>query len=228
MHALFAPPGTAVLLSRGGLVMKRHILSMSLAILGLGALAVSAAAQNTVVEIGPDIFKINYFANNAVAGAPDATVRINNPGSAAEQKGTSSSDVYLCSMIYVFDNDQQLSECCGCLVTPDGLRTLSVGHNLTNNPLTGVVSNNGVIKIVSSLPNNNPCDPTEIFQPVPTVRAWASHIQNKVGTAYPETETAFSDATLSSEEFEFNLVEQCFFAQHLGSGHAVCSCGTGD
>jgi hypothetical protein len=208
--------------------MNRHMLTISLAILGLCALAGSAAAQNTQVVIGPDIFKINYFANNGVAGAPDATVRINNPGSATEAPGTASSDVYLCSMIYVFDNDQQLSECCGCLVTPDGLRTLSVGHNLTNNPLTGVVSHNGVIKIVSSLPNNSPCDPTTIFQPVPTVRAWASHIQNKVGTAYPETETAFTDATLSGEEFEFNLIEQCAFAQRLGSGHAICSCGTGD
>jgi hypothetical protein len=207
--------------------MKRHTLTISLAILGLCALAGSAAAQNTQVVIGPDIFKINYFANNGVAGAPDATVRIDNPGSPSDII-YDGGDTNLCAMIYVFDNDQQLSECCGCLVTPNGLRTLSVGHNLTNNPLTGVVSKNGVIKIVSALPNNNPCDPTSIFQPDATVRAWASHIQNKVGTAYPETETAFSDATLSGEEFEFNLIEQCAFAQRLGSGHAICSCGTGD
>jgi len=191
--------------------MKRHMLTISLVILGLCVLGLSASAQ--------DVFKINYFANN-VAGAPDQTVRIDNPGT--------DNTANLCAMIYVFDNDQQLSECCGCLVTANGLRTLSVAHNLTNNPLTGVVSNNGVIKIVSARVNNSPCDPTSNVYPQPSVRAWGSHNQNKVGTAYPVTETEFSDATLSEEELGFNLEEQCSFAQRLGSGHAICSCGTGD
>ena len=191
--------------------MKRHMLTISLVILGLCVLGLSASAQ--------DVFKINYFANN-VSGAPDQTVRIDNPGT--------DNTANLCAMIYVFDNDQQLSECCGCLVTANGLRTLSVGHNLTNNPLTGVVSNNGVIKIVSARVNNSPCDPTSNVYPQPSIRAWGSHNQNKVGTAYPVTETEFSDATLSAEELGFNLEEQCSFAQRLGSGHAICSCGTGD
>jgi hypothetical protein len=192
--------------------MKRYMLTISLVILGLCVLGVSASAQ--------DIFKINYFANNGVSGAPDATVRIDNPGT----DGTAN----LCAMIYVFDNDQQLTECCGCEVTANGLRTLSVGKNLTNNPLTGVVSNNGVIKIVSSTINNSPCEPASGVEPTPSVRAWASHIQNKVGSAYPVTETEFSDATLSAAELGFNLQEQCFFAERLGSGHGICSCGTGD
>jgi hypothetical protein len=191
--------------------MKRHMLTISLVILGLCVLGLSASAQ--------DVFKINYFANN-VSGAPDQTVRIDNPGTY--------NTANLCAMIYVFDNDQQLSECCGCLVTANGLRTLSVKSNLTNNPLTGVVSNNGVIKIVSARLNNSPCDPTSNVYPQPSVRAWGSHNQNKVGTAYPVTETEFSDATLSGEELSFNLEEQCSFAQRLGSGHAICSCGTGD
>ncbi len=205
--------------------MKRHMLTISLVILGTCVLGVSASAQEIT---GPDVFKINYFANNGVAGAPDATVRIDNPGTVETEGGGSPES--LCAMIYVFDNDQQLSECCGCLVTPNGLRTLSVSKDLTSNPLTGVVSNNGVIKIVSELPNRLfLCDPTtEVAEAVATVRAWASHVQNKVGVAYPITETAFTDATLSQEEFSFNLIEQCSFAQRLGSGKGVCTCGTGD
>ncbi len=193
--------------------MKRHMLTISLVILGLCVLGLSASAQ--------DVFKINYFANN-VAGAPDQTVRIDNPGT----DGTAN----LCAMIYVFQNDQQLAECCGCLVTANGLRTLSVGTNLTNNPLTGISTKpvNGVIKIVSAALNNSPCDPTSNVTPTPTIRAWGSHNQNKVGAAYPVTETEFSDATLSGEELEFNLETQCSFAQRLGSGKAVCTCGTGD
>ena len=213
--------------------MKRHF-AISL-ILALCVLAASAAAQDTPPGVfQQDYFKINYFSNNGVAGAPDATVRIDNPGSpildSVSAEIATTGDINLCAMIYVFDNDQQLSECCGCLVTPDGLRTLSVSHNLTNNPLTGTVSNNGVLKIVSAEQNNVNvrCDPTSPFEAVPTIRAWASHVQNKVGTAYPITETAFTDATLSDAELSFNLQEQCSFAQRLGSGHAVCSCGTGD
>jgi hypothetical protein len=61
-------------------------------------------------------FSDTYFANNTAAGAPDATVRINNPGSTNGD---------LCAMIYVYDSNQEMNECCGCLTTPDGLRTLS-------------------------------------------------------------------------------------------------------
>jgi len=214
--------------------MKRRMLAISLVVLGLCVLAASAAAQ--ITEDGTqDFFKINYFSNNGVSGAPDATVRIDNPGSPTAvvlepepDIPTDGGDTNLCAMIYVFDNDQQLSECCGCLVTPNGLRTLSVRHDLTGNPLTGVVSNNGVIKIVSAELNNSPCDPTTSFVIVPTIRAWASHVQNKVGSAYPVTETPFSNATLSEQELSFNLIAQCSFAQRLGSGHGICSCGTGD
>ena len=203
--------------------MKRRSLFLCLILVGLCTFALSASAQ----IIGSDIFKVNYFANNGVSGAPDATVRIDNTGSATEAPGAESSDLYLCAMIYVFDNDQQMSECCGCLVTPDDLRTLSVGKDLTNNPLTGVVSNNGVIEIISALPNNSPCEPGSGMDPEPTLRAWATHIQNKVGSAYPISETAFSDAGLSYPEF-LNLEEDCSFVERLGSGHGICSCGTGD
>jgi hypothetical protein len=193
--------------------MKRYTLVVSLVILGLCAFGVNASAQ--------DVFKINYFANN-VSGAPDQTVRIDNPGT----DGTAN----LCAMIYVFQDDQQLAECCGCITTANGLRTLSVGKDLTNNPLTGISTKpvDGVIKIVSAAVNDSPCDPTSNVTPTQTLRAWGSHNQNKVGTAYPVTETEFTDATLSAEELGFNLEEQCSFVQRLGSGKGVCSCGSGD
>jgi hypothetical protein len=179
------------------------------ALLVLDLSAGSAMAQ--------DVYKLNYFSNNAVS-APDATVRIDNPGLTYGN---------LCAMIYVFDNDQQLSECCGCVETHNGLRTLSVKHNLTSNPLTGVVSNNGVIKIVSAAINNSPCDPTANVTPKANLREWATHIQNPVGTAFPITETEFSDSTLGATELA-NLQAQCAFVNILGSGHGICSCGTGD
>jgi hypothetical protein len=191
--------------------MKHQSVTVCLVILAICTLGiVSASAQ--------DVLKVNYFANNGVAGAPDATVRVTNPGT---------SNGNLCAMVYVFDNDQQLSECCGCITTPDGLRTFSVTKDLTKNPLVGIVPNNGDIKIVAAAVNNSPCDPTANVTPTPSLRAWATHIQNKVGTAYPITETEFSDATLSAGELA-NLQADCFFVNRLGSGHGICSCGTGD
>jgi hypothetical protein len=176
-----------------------------LAIVGSGA----ASAQ--------DVYKVNYFSNNA-APAPDATVRIDNPGLTYGN---------LCAMVYVFDADQQLTECCGCVETHNGLRTLSVRSNLTSNPLTGVVSRNGVIKIVSAAVNNSPCDPTANVSPKANLRAWVTHIQNAVGTAWPITETESSDSTLGATELA-NLQAQCSFINILGSGQGICSCGTGD
>jgi hypothetical protein len=186
------------------------LVTLSLLTMGLGV----ASAQ--------DVFKVNYFSNsNPVTGivpAPDATVRIDNPGLTYGN---------LCAMIYVFAADQQMSECCGCVETHNGLRTLSVNYNLNSNPLTGVIPASGVIKIVSARVNNSPCDPTSNVTPTANLRAWATHIQNRVGTAYPITETEFSDSTLGATELA-NLQAECAFIGILGSGHGICSCGYGD
>ena len=130
-------------------------------------------------------------------------------------------------MIYVFDADQQLTECCGCVETHNGLRTISVRNNLTANPLTGHRSTNGVIKIVSAAVNNSPCDPSASVTPRANLRSWVTHIQNPVGTAYPITETESSDSTLGATELA-NLQASCAFIGILGSGAGVCTCGTGD
>jgi len=192
--------------------MKQPLRTTLLVIAAIAGFAIAAGAASA-----QDVFKVNYFSNNA-APAPDATVRIDNPGLTYGN---------LCAMVYVFDADQQLTECCGCLETHNGLRTISVRSNLTSNPLTGVVSRNGVIKIVSAAVNNSPCDPTSNVKPTANLRAWVTHIQNAVGTSWPITETESSDSTLGATELA-NLQAQCAFVGILGSGQGLCSCGTGD
>src|SRR6202047_4836055 len=184
--------------------------SVALVIAGLITIGAGIASAQ-------DVYKLNYFSNNA-GTAPDATVRIDNPGLTYGN---------LCAMVYVFDADQQLTECCGCVETHNGLRTLSVRKDLTSNPLTGRVSTNGVIKIVSAAVNNSPCDPTANVSPKANLRVWNTHIQNPVGAAFPITETESSDSTLGATELA-NLQAQCAFINILGSGQGVCSCGTGD
>jgi hypothetical protein len=186
------------------------MLPVALAIAGLVTLGSSIASAQ-------DVYKVNYFANN-IAAAPDATVRIDNPGLTYGN---------LCAFIYVYAADQQLAECCGCVETHNGLRTLSVKKDLTANTLTKEPLPNGVIKIVSGAVNDSPCDPTANVKPTANLRVWVTHTQNAVGTAYPITETESSDSTLGATELA-NLQAQCAFINVLGSGQGICTCGTGD
>ena len=38
-----------------------------------------------------------------------------------------------CAMIYVFDNSEEMGECCGCPITPAQRLSFSVEHNLLSN-----------------------------------------------------------------------------------------------
>lgn len=187
-------------------------LALPIVILGLTAVAAGVASAQ-------DVYKVNYFSNNTVAGAPDATVRIDNPGLTYGN---------LCAMIYVFAADQQMAECCGCMQSHNNLTTYSVAGNLASpaRTLTGEFTPSGVIKIVSAAPVGGVCDPTTGVTPKSNLRAWATHIQNNVGTAFPITETEFSDSTLGATELA-NLQAQCAFINILGSGFGICSCGSG-
>ncbi len=180
------------------------------------SLALVFCAGMALAQAPPaDTLKIDYFANANTASAPDGTVRLTNPGTSAGN---------ICADIFVFDPWQELTECCSCFLSPDGLRTLSINKDLTSNPLTGVTLNTGAIKIVSAKLVSGTCPLPTAVSPTPAVRAWVTHIQNKT---FAVTETAASDATLSAGEL-LRLDAQCYAVGIVGSGHGVCSCGTGD
>ncbi|HUO24667.1 MAG TPA: hypothetical protein VMU61_03315 [Candidatus Aquilonibacter sp.] len=182
----------------------RQITLLVICALMAGLLATTASAQSA------DTLKVDYFANANTASAPDGTLHLTNPN-------TNSGNIY--AAIYVFDPYQELTECCTCRLTPDGLRTLSVNSDLTSNPLTGVVLTTGLIKVVSSTgPSASHLVPTA------AIRSWTTHIQN---SNFAITETASQDATLSATE-QTRLNAECASIQHVGSGHGICGCGTGD
>src|SRR5580704_17530959 len=83
-----------------------------------GALAFALVLAFSGVALAQDNYRVTYFDNNGVAGAPDAFVHILNPG-------VSSASPF-CASIYVWRNDQELSECCSCPITPNGLLTIRV------------------------------------------------------------------------------------------------------
>src|SRR5579864_163192 len=167
--------------------------------LAVFAIATVLCAGTAMAQLPDDTYFVSYF-SNAHTTFPDATVRIDNPGADAAKN--------LCADIYVFDAAEEQVECCGCLLTPDDLRTISVNNGLTGQPSSGVKPTSGVIKIVSGAPNSaGKCDPTggaslnggfpNNIVPTPDIRAWATHIQTSpIGT----TEEEFSDSTLTQTE----------------------------
>lgn len=215
----------------------------NLKLYGLTAIAVVLVmcAGSALAQIGPDEYFVNYYSFAHTTGAPDGKVRIDNPGLAVT---TADPDGTLCADVYVFDTQEEMTECCGCRVTADGLRTFSINTNLTGNPsVHGRVLHDGVIKLVSALPNPNPayggqCDATgggtrltfpNNIVPTADLRAWGQHVQhtNSDSSIYPTTEDAFQEATLTTTELN-GLQETCTALWVFGSGTGRCTCGTGD
>jgi hypothetical protein len=191
---------------QGGLQMRRTTL-LVLCTLGL---TLSAFATNY-----PDTLKVNYFANAHSTGFSDATFYITNTGLSGGS---------LCADIFVYDPNQEISECGACLITPNGLQTLSVNNNLTSNPLTGKTLTTGTVAIISAKTTSGSCPlPTTAIAPAAGLRAWATHIQ----TGNQITETDSQDETLSGSELGA-LQNGCFAISLAGSGSGQISCGTGE
>jgi hypothetical protein len=145
-----------------------------------------AAASNAAAATDPGTFLVSYFD----VSFSDNNVRIVNP---TKVNGS------ICAMIYVFDASEEMGECCGCPISPNGLLYGTVKSNLLRNWATGGnAPGAGVIKIVSAMrtgsscPTDDPacnvggdftsspaiaCDPTsESTQtPVANLSAWMTH-----------------------------------------------------
>jgi|SRR5271166_1872376 len=162
---------------------------------------------------------VTYYSNANTTGAPDGTLRLVNDGNQATSQSQGvpiGGNLY--ADIYVFDDSQEMQECCSCYVSADGLLSESVNKNLTANELTGrAETSRGVIKIISS--NND--DPTN---PVPStgLRGWMTHIQ-KASTGFAITEAPLADSNLATAEVQA-LQQLCALSITLGSGYGVCSC----
>ena len=179
-----------------------------------------------------DFYYLTYYSDARVPGAPSGTVHIVNPGTAMTRINANGRPLNgnLCADIYVLNNDQQVVECCGCILTPDSERTINIDVNLLGNPDNpGLVTNDGVIKTISATPDPG-CDPSGdrgAVKPVPSLRLWATHIQTRPTGTFAETEEEFETAPLSSNEL-LNLENQCSAIFTSGSGPGVCTCGFGD
>jgi hypothetical protein len=181
------------------------------------AVTLCAGAAFAATTTYTDTMKVEYFINANTSGDSVAVLQLTNTGYSGGN---------ICADVFVFDPEQEMQECCSCLISPNGLRTLSVNKDLTANTLTHDTLTTGSIRVVSAAVNGSgacPLPTTEISPVSYGVRSWATHIQ----TGNHITETDSQDAPLSSSELGA-LQNGCYAINLVGSGSGVCSCGTGD
>jgi len=218
-----------------------------LAAVALLACSVAGAQETNVTVVGGDIFLTDYFdvgtsafASRAGFGGSDGS------GGAGENilriSNSTIGNGILCAMIYVFDDSAEMQTCCGCPVTPHGMRTLSVIKDLTSNFAVNKADlNAGVIEIVSSTSNfnaslpqpgpvplgtNGACSPTgsassDVFHraaeinPTSGLRAWITHDESGA----PTNSSGKRAVGVPVDEFEDSPLE----AAHVAALEKFCA-----
>ena len=188
--------------------------------LTIATLALAGAAFAQVQE--PDYFQVRYASNLNVG---DSVINITNTGTVNgfDPAGR------ICVGVYTFDPAEELISCCSCVVTPNGLNSLSARADLISNTLTPGVPTSIVVKLLASVPVAGSCNASRPGDLAPGMRAWGTtiHALPTSPVSYTVTETEFSKAILSATEYQ-KLTSYCGFIQANGSGYGICrSCRSG-
>jgi hypothetical protein len=88
-----------------------------------------------------------------VGGSGDNILRLVNPNGAANGNLAGAKTQTVCAMIYMFDDDEEMGECCGCPLSSSRLATFSIENNLTSNWGIQNIETYGAIAIVAAAPN---------------------------------------------------------------------------
>jgi len=202
-------------------------------ILATTALAAVAVAQNPITADSP--FQVRYASNLTVG---DSVINITNTGANGASlfgPGFGGAAGNICVNVYAFAPDEQLISCCSCLVTPDGLVSLSVVNDLISNTLTGVRPSSVVVKLISTLAGtggsgtsctNSAANAITTANLVGGLAAWGTTIHASP-TGFATTETAFTPSTLSAGELA-SVANRCTNIIGNGTGFGICnSCRAG-
>ncbi len=183
-------------------------------------------------------FLISYAANLT---AGDGVIDLTNTGANGASltgPGFGGAVGNICMNVYTFSPDEQLVSCCSCLVTPNGLASLSVSQDLISNTLTGVRPNSVVVKVV-------PTGAGATFTGTACTNSAATAGQNAAnpliasgalgfgttvhaqGATFATTENPLRQATLSAQELA-SITNRCTNIIGNGSTFGICrSCRTG-
>ena len=175
--------------------------------------------SDTVVVTTPtDAVQGHYFSN---LDKGDSVINLANTNVGAN----------ICVNVYTFAPDEQEISCCSCLITPNGLQSLSVVNDLISNVLTPSVPTSVTVQLVATTQPATGCDATAKVDGNLSegLRAWGTNLHAAPTTpvSYEVTETAFLDSNLSKDEINANT-NLCKFIGILGSGFGICkSCRLG-
>jgi len=120
------------------------------------ALSVAAFAQQD------GAFQIGYAANLNIG---DSEINLSNDGARAGFYPNTAGAGNICANVYVFDPAEEEVACCSCLITPNGLESLSAKNDLISNTLTPAIPTSIVVKLTSTVPGTstgttyNVCNP---------------------------------------------------------------------
>jgi hypothetical protein len=195
----------------------------------------------TLTVSGDNTFQVRYTANLNIG---DSYIDITNTGASStapqtQPAGNSQVNINgsICVNIYAFATDEQEVACCSCLVTPNGLYSLSVRNAVLDTVLPSFSANGLLVKLISTPPASSTdrtglitqtCNPATISTTVGAqasgLLAWGTTLRAAPTTpvTYRSVETPFLPSTLSPVELARDVME-CQFIQILFSGQAgIC------
>lgn len=196
-----------------------------------GTLTVVIATLSVVVPGQDGPFQIGYAANLNIG---DSVVNLSNDGVQGGFDPNKGGAGNLCVNVYAFDPQEEEVACCSCLVTPDGLNSISPKSDLISNTLTPAIPSSIVIKLVSSTPAANAtgaltvCNPSMVTVPAIGMLAWGTTLEPAASAGtYGPVNVPFINGNLSPSELT-SLAEVCAFNQSNGTGFGICnSCALG-
>ncbi len=239
LNATLAPSATCTLTVNVNGVVDGPVTNLSAAQSGGNGPLVFASAD---IFVGQP-FQVRYTSNLAIG---DSVINFTNTGEGvpapigdAPVAGAPVVSDSLCVNVYAFSPDEQLVSCCSCLVTPNGLASLSAVSDLTSNTLTPGRPTSIVVKLLATsaagvAPACNAATAGTPANPLQNgLAAWGTTIHplpvtvgSPVGT-FGITETRFVPAMLSAAELT-RITTLCGFIQITGSGFGICkSCRLG-
>jgi len=191
-------------------------------------LALSLCSVAVYGQAGDGPFKVRYASN---LGIGDSVINATNDGASSTvalpiQNGN------ICMNVYTFSPDEQLVSCCSCLITPNGLVSLSAVNDLISNTLTPVHPTSIVVKLLGSAGTTPAsCNASTVGTGTNVLAtglvAWGTTLHalpvtpGSPATTFGVTETAFTEATLSAAEL-VRITTLCGFNQISGSGFGIC------
>ena len=173
----------------------------------------------------------------SVSSVADAVIDLTNTGENGASlfgPGFGSAVGNVCANVYAFSPDEQLVACCSCLITPNGLASLSITNDVISNTLTGGRPTTIVIKVLTTLAGsggtgtscaNSAAVPGTLAS---GLDAWGTTLHaTETAGEFALTERNFTAATLSAGEFA-SLAGRCTSIIGNASGAGVCnSCKIG-